>query len=49
MKTKAIGAFAIAVVVLMTLKDGSLPKLVDDAASGAKDLAAGIRPVTTIT
>lgn len=44
---KAFAAFAASYFVLVLLKDGSLTKLIGDASAGAKDLAAGIKPITT--
>lgn len=37
-----------AVVFLMLLRDGSLTTLISDAATGARDFATGVKPVTRI-
>lgn len=47
--TKAVLFFGGGVIFFMLLKDNSIPKLVNDAAAGARDLAGGLRPVTTVT
>lgn len=45
---KGIAYFATAVVVLVLIKDGTLPQLAKDAATGIGDLSKGLKPVTTI-
>lgn len=46
--TKAVLFFGGATIFFMLLKDNTLPKLVDNGASAAKNLASGLRPVTTV-
>ena len=37
-----------AVVFLMLLRDGTLPRLINDAAKGAVDFTGGIKPITRV-
>lgn len=43
-----VAGFATSFFVLVLLKDGTLPSLVQDAANGAKDLAKGLKPITKV-
>lgn len=45
---KGFTYFAAAVVVLVLIKDGTLPTLAKDAATGIGDLSKGLKPVTGI-
>jgi hypothetical protein len=45
---KYVAAFATSYFVLVLLKDGTLPKIIGDAAKGAQDLAKGLKPLTQV-
>jgi hypothetical protein len=45
---KVVAAFATSYFVLVLLKDGTLPTIVQDAAKGASDLAKGLKPITQV-
>jgi hypothetical protein len=44
--SKGIVAFAVVYFGLVLVKDGTLPRLVTDAAKGTNDLIGGLKPIT---
>lgn len=45
---RGVAITASVIVGLMLLRDGTLPKLITDAANGARDFTTGIKPITRV-